>query len=70
MFTNDPCLMPGQSRIARAVIQRDRGMNVRSPEGYRALAEPYFGEVRADVRHDLLRIPYSHALLTCAEPKA
>ena len=70
MFTNDPCLMPDQSRIARAVIQRDRGRNVRALEGYRALAEPHFEQVRAVVRHDLLRIPYSHALLTCAEPKA
>jgi SAM-dependent methyltransferase len=69
MFTNDPCLFPGQSPIARAVIQRDRGMNVRSLEGYRGLAEPHFGEVSAVVRHDLLRIPYSHALLTCAEPR-
>ena len=70
MFTNDPCLMRGQSRIARAVIQRDRGRNVRSLEGYRALADPHFGQVTAVVRHDLLRIPSTHALLTCAEPRA
>jgi SAM-dependent methyltransferase len=69
MFTNDPCLTPDQSRIARVVIPRDRGRNVRSPEGYRALAGRHFGQVSADVRHDLLHIPYSHALLTCAEPK-
>jgi len=69
MFTNDACLVPDQSRIARAVIDLDRGMNVRSPDGYRALAEPYFEQVTAVVRHDLLRIPYSHALLTCAEPR-
>jgi SAM-dependent methyltransferase len=70
MFTNDPCLVPGQSPIARAVIQRDRGRNVRSPEGYRALAEARFDRVTADVRHDLLHIPYSHTLLTCSGPKA
>jgi cyclopropane fatty-acyl-phospholipid synthase-like methyltransferase len=70
MFTNDPCLTPGQSRIARAVIERDRGRNVRSPEGYRALAARQFEQVTAVVRHDMLHIPYSHALLTCAEPRA
>ena len=70
MFSNDPSLVPGQSRLARAVIQRDRGRNVRSPEAYRALAEARFSHVTVDVRHDLLHIPYSHALLTCAGPKA
>jgi SAM-dependent methyltransferase len=70
MFSNDPTFVPGQSQIARAVIKRDRGRNVRSPEGYRALAEPRFAQVTVDVRHDLLHIPYSHALMTCSGPKA
>jgi SAM-dependent methyltransferase len=70
MFSNDPCLVPGQSPIGRAVIKRDRGQNVRSPEAYRALAEARFSNVTVDVRHDLLNIPYSHALLTCSRPKA
>ena len=69
MFSNDPCLVPGQSPIARAVIQRDRGRNVRSPDGYRTLAEARFTHVTVDVRHDLLHIPYSHALMTCSGPK-
>jgi SAM-dependent methyltransferase len=70
MFSNDPCFVTGQSPIARAVIERDRGRNVRSPDGYRALAEARFTQVTVDVRHDLLHIPYSHALLTCSGPKA
>lgn len=70
MFSNDPCFVPGQSSIARAVIQRDRGRNVRSPQGYEALAEARFDDVRTVVRHDLLHIPYSHTLMTCAGPKA
>jgi SAM-dependent methyltransferase len=70
MFTYDPCLTPGQSRIARAVIQRDRGRNVRSLEEYRSLAARHFRDVNAVERHDLLHIPYSHALLLCSEPKA
>ena len=70
MFSNDPTFVDGQSPIARGVIQRDRGRNVRSPEGYRALAEERFTKVTVDVRHDLLHIPYSHALMTCSGPKA
>lgn len=65
LVTVDPCLVDGQSRVARALISRDRGNDVRSPDGYRRLAEVSFGAVRVDVRHDLLRLPYSHAILVC-----
>ena len=67
--TVDPCLEQGQSIIARAVIRRDRGQNVRTLEGYRELATPHFGRVEARTRTDLLRIPYTHALLSCASPR-
>lgn len=58
----------GQSRIARAIIDRDRGDHVRTPAGYEALATA-FGEVRTVVRHDLLRIPYTHCILECTQPR-
>lgn len=61
-FTDD---MP---RAARWVVSRDRGQSVLTPDGYRALAERYFAEVRVGVHHDLLNIPYSHALLECSSP--
>lgn len=64
----DPALVPGQHPIARAVIERDRGQHVRSPEGYAKLAGTAFGSVRATVRHDLLRLPYTHCILECREP--
>ncbi|MGI8729159.1 MAG: class I SAM-dependent methyltransferase [Solirubrobacteraceae bacterium] len=61
-------VVPGQHRIARAIIARDRGQHVRSPEGYAELAGTAFGSVHATIRHDLLRIPYTHCVLECREP--
>lgn len=63
--TLDPVLCPEQSRAARFVVTRDRGANVRTEEGYRALAATAFDEVAAARRHDLLRMPYSHVILDC-----
>lgn len=65
VVTIDPGLVAGQSRIARELITRDRGQNVRTEDGYRALAEGAFDKVESFVRHDLLRIPYTHVVLIC-----
>lgn len=59
----DPTLTPGQSPVARALIERDRGEHVRPPGAYAAIAREVFGEVDVEVRHDLLRIPYSHCVI-------
>jgi SAM-dependent methyltransferase len=67
--TIDPTLIDGQSRIARWLIARDRGEHVRRPEQYRVLAAQHFGSVDLTVRHDLLRVPYTHALLECRLPR-
>jgi len=37
IYTLDPCFVPQQNPIARFLISRDRGQNVRDPEGYQAL---------------------------------
>lgn len=63
VVTIDPTLIPGQHPIAAFVARRDRGRNVRSPAGYHALARRVFAQVEGEVRHDLLRIPYSHCIL-------
>lgn len=64
----DATFTPDMSRSARWVVSRDRGQSVLTPDGYRALAERYFGNVRVGVHHDLLNIPYSHALMECSAP--
>jgi cyclopropane fatty-acyl-phospholipid synthase-like methyltransferase len=65
LLTMDPTFSPGQHSLARWMISRDRGQSVRSPDGYRLLAEAVFPQVHAHLRHDMLTIPYSHCILQC-----
>jgi SAM-dependent methyltransferase len=67
LVTIDPVFVEGQSRMAKAVISRDRGMNVRDPEGYLEAVKTYLPDAVANVRHDLLRIPYSHCIVTAVK---
>ncbi|HEY0631820.1 MAG TPA: class I SAM-dependent methyltransferase [Thermoleophilaceae bacterium] len=64
----DPAWAPGQPRVAKLLIGRDRGQAVRDADGYGALARTHFDEVSVQVRGDLLRVPYTHAVLECARP--
>ena len=64
----DPARSEPQSKAARWLILRDRGNHVRSVDGYVALARVSFGAVAADLRTDLLRVPYTHAILSCSQP--
>jgi len=63
LITIDPCFIEGQSRIARLLISRDRGRNVRREEEYRQLITSVFREVKVDIRHDLNRLPYTHIIM-------
>lgn len=68
-LTIDPAIESGQSRLARFLIQRDRGQNVRSADGYRKLLaeRQAWSAVRVDIRHDLLFFPYTHAIIECVK---
>jgi cyclopropane fatty-acyl-phospholipid synthase-like methyltransferase len=59
VWTND------QSPAARWLLARDRGKYVRNEGEYVNIASQVFANVRASVRHDLIRIPYSHLILEC-----
>lgn len=63
LVTSDPVFHPGQSRIARFLISRDRGRRVRTPEGYRALVTARFFELEERLFTDLLTVPYSHFIV-------
>lgn len=66
LVTMDTSFADGQSRLSRFLVAQDRGQNVRTPEEYRRLAATRFGSgVTVDVRHDLLRIPYTLTVLQC-----
>jgi SAM-dependent methyltransferase len=69
-LTYDPCWAAGQGWVARALIARDRGRDVRDAHGYARLARASFRDVRPEVIRGHLRIPYTATVLRCAEPVA
>lgn len=66
LVTYDGCLVDGQSRIARWLLSKDRGNFVRTREDYLRLASARFSEVEPALRHDLLRVPYTHLIMRCS----
>lgn len=66
LITCDGCYLPEQSKIARWLLSRDRGKFVRTREAYLLLASVRFPKVEAHLRHDLLRIPYTHLITRCS----
>jgi SAM-dependent methyltransferase len=69
-IATDATYVRGQPRLARMLINRDRGEHVRSPDGYAELARPWFEDVDLHVRGDFLRLPYTHSVLECARPSS
>lgn len=67
VVTIDNTLIPGQHPLARELIRRDRGRNVRSPEGYLALVPELYAGKEVAIRHDLLRVPYTLLIMTCSK---
>jgi len=65
LITFDGVYTKNQSSIARWIISKDRGQNVRTKEGYLNLASVQFLDIATHIRHDLLRIPYTHIILEC-----
>ncbi len=63
--TLDGCFKNDQSWIARRMLKADRGEYVREEPGYVSLAKQAFSDVQSVVRHNLLRMPYTHIILTC-----
>lgn len=64
LITFDPCFEPGQSSIARYLIKRDRGQNVRNKQGYEDLARSSFSSYEITIRHQPW-IPYTHCFMEC-----
>ncbi|KAB8317103.1 methyltransferase domain-containing protein [Tolypothrix campylonemoides VB511288] len=65
LVTVDGVWEPGQSRVARALLARDRGQNIRDAEGYLGLVPSCFASRALVIRRDLLHVPYSHAIMEC-----
>lgn len=65
LATYDGCRVPQQSSIARWLLARDRGKFIRTREEYLRLARTRFSSVEPYLRHDLLRVPYTHLIMRC-----
>ena len=65
LITYDGCYVPQQSRLARWLLARDRGKFVRTRDDYLQLASAHFAQVETYLRHDLLRLPYTHLIMRC-----
>jgi SAM-dependent methyltransferase len=66
LVTLDNAYVDGQSKAARWIISMDRGRHVRTPTQYEDLARARFPTIRSFIRHDLLRIPYTHFIMECS----
>lgn len=62
LFTLDGAYAPGQSRMAKWLLDNDRGVHVRDAAGYRRLLEHRFDRVEMHVRDDYSRMPYTFAI--------
>jgi len=69
LVTLDPARTPQQAPTARWLTGRDRGAAIRAPNAYRTIAEPWFGSTMLSVYDDLARVPYTHAVLVCDQPR-
>jgi len=65
LVTVDGVVTPDQSPAARWLLARDRGGYVRRTGEYLRIASSVFQSLSPSIRHDLLRIPYSHLILEC-----
>lgn len=70
LVTIDGVWAQDQSAAARWLLARDRGEHVRHKAEYLELASHVFRTVKPTVRHDLLRIPYTHLILECVRENA
>jgi SAM-dependent methyltransferase len=60
----DPVFTANQNPIARMLVSRDRGQNVRDEKGYLVLARHEFHLVEGNVCHRIW-IPYTHWIMEC-----
>src|SRR5260370_4832702 len=59
LFTTDGCYREGQSRIAKWLLDNDRGEFVRDRNGYDHVLSEAFGKVELVIRADYSRVPYT-----------
>jgi 2-polyprenyl-3-methyl-5-hydroxy-6-metoxy-1,4-benzoquinol methylase len=58
----DCSLVSGQNIVSWLLAKLDRGRHARRPEQYRAIIETALAVESEFIRHDLLNVPYTHAI--------
>ena len=64
LITADPCLIKNQNPIARFLIKKDRGQNVRGYKGYSNLTKNLFYDVKGTLLNQTW-MPYTHWIMVC-----
>lgn len=62
----DPCYTDEQNPIARFLISKDRGQNVRVEAAYKSIVQRTFKFVKANIVHRAW-IPYTHCYMVCTK---
>ena len=65
LVTLDGVFTPGQSRLERYFVSRDRGRFVRSEDAYLALARRTFAQVTPTILSGMFLLPYTHLVMEC-----
>ncbi len=68
LVTLDNVYTDHQSTMARYLISRDQGQNVRDQATNEALGLGIFNSTDTNIRDDLLRIPYTHIITRWSDP--
>ncbi len=66
LVTVDPCYVNGQNPIARFLISKDRGQNVRSEAAYAELVSQVFKRNQLKIKHKAF-VPYTHCYIECTK---
>ena len=66
LLTLDGCYEPKQSRVAKWLLDIDRGKWVRDQTGYLALVRKVFKNVEVYIRPDMAIIPYTFIIMRCS----
>ena len=64
LITFDCAVDRGQHPIARILARLDSGRYARTTDRYRELVSKHLTPVEVVVRHGLLRVPYTHTIIT------
>ncbi|MGR6832886.1 methyltransferase domain-containing protein [Aliivibrio wodanis] len=64
LITVDPCFIDNQNYLAKYLISKDRGQNVREQDGYLTLLNSSFSSIDSTIRNQRW-VPYTHCINVC-----